>query len=118
MEPVVTQEARPAGAKGSNSPAGKGSKGSAKGKGRGAPKGSSKGSYYSSFAEPKGNSQGSYYAQPQKGKGGKSNSKPLTYYRARGYLHLLYHHNIFPDFEFEIHLMQVELGATLKGYAN
>ena len=25
---------------------------------------------------------------------------------------------MFPDFEFEIHLMQVELGATLKGSAN
>ena len=116
MEPVVPQKARPTVAKGSNSPAGKGSKGSAKGKGRGAPKGSSKGSYYPSFSDDKGNSQGSYYAQPQKGKGGKP--KPLMYYRARGYLHLLYHHNMFPDFEFEIHLMQVELGATLKGYAN
>ena len=118
MEPVVPQDARPAEAKGSNSPA---RKGSAKGKGRGAPKGSSKGSHYSSFAESKGNSQGSYYAQPQKGKGGKggkSSSQPVTYYRARGYLHLLYHHNMFPDFEFEIHQMQVELGATLKGYAN
>jgi hypothetical protein len=103
MEPVVPQDARPDEAKGSNSPA---RKGSAKGKGRGAPKGISK---------------GSYHAQPQKGKGGKggkSSSQPVTHYRARGYLHLLYHHNIFPDFEFEIHQMQVELGATLKGYAN